>query len=560
MRNLTLLTGVFGILSLATLACGSSSYDAGDDSPGPSGTVAPGGGNVAPDAAVPPGCDVTKAPSQDACVVNETLGVFVAPPQADADAIADGTRAHPFRTMQAGIDAAKAAGKRVYASVGTYPEQITLADGVSMFGDLDVDQSWAVVSANAQVKAPSSPAARADGIKTATRVEHIDLVAPDGSASATSSIALLATASPALTIASATIHAGKGFKGADGVEGAQLTNSPSANGQDNSAALLEDCSRLSSNPTPCSTRHRTPASGGINTCNGAGLSVLPTLGAPGGTGIGDAVVASSTTFFEFAGQYYMTPTYLATNGGAAGPAAGGVKGTGQGAVGASGAPGANGTNGASAAAAGMITEQGFVPADGSAGTNGGSGQGGGGGAGYDYITQDSTSFASGDAIYFANGGGGGAGGCPGLAGTSGKGGGASIAIIAAESPLTLDACILQASDGGDGGAGTFGSQPTAGGSGGLDQDPLACRSPRVCLHNYVSHDGGNGGSGGSSGWSGSGAGGSSIGIAYRGGQVVLVNGTAPTIGNAGKGVAAMTKTSKTIPASADGAAGLTLSF
>ncbi|MGH7284170.1 MAG: hypothetical protein ACRELY_21805 [Polyangiaceae bacterium] len=566
MRNHKLFSTVLGLLSLSIVACGSGTQSDDDDGADP-GTVNPGqsggGGQAAPDAAVPPGCDATKTPSQDACVVNETLGVFVAPASADAAADSpDGTRGHPFTKMQDAIDAAKNQKKRVYACAGTYAEQIVIADGVSMFGDLDCNQSWSVVTdKHASVNAPASPAARADQIQSATRIESIDIVAPDGTSEAPSSIALIATSSPALVIASSTIHAGKGMNGADGVQGEQLSNAASANGVDNSNALLEDCSGFSQNPTPCWLRHRTASAGGTNACLGSSRSFVAGSGASGGTAIGDAVVASGTTFFEFGNQYYMTPAYLATDGNAAGSAAGGVRGNAANAAGTNGASGATGANGASAAAAGAISAQGFVTADGTAGGDGQVGQGGAGGAGYDYVTESSTSYPTGDAIYFTNGGGGGAGGCPGVAGTAGKGGGASIAIIAVDSPITLDTCNVQASDAGEGGKGTFGSNASGGGIGGADHDPGACNPTGFinCLNHPRTHEGGNGGSGGNSGWSGSGAGGSSIGIAYRGAQVVLVS-SVPTNGAAGVGVAAMTSGAKTIPATPAGVASLAVSF
>ena len=557
MRNYKLFSTVLGLLSLSVVACGSGTQSDDD-----SDIVSPGGNKPAPGATVPPGCDVTKTPSQDGCVVNETLGVFVAPASADASTDSpDGTRAHPFSKMQEAIASASGQNKRVYACAGTYAEQIVIANGVSMFGDLDCNDGWKVVSdKHASVAAPASPAATAEGISKPTRIEAIDLVAPDGTLANPSSIALVANGSPALAIASSTIHAGKAAKGNDGIEGAQLSNGANADGGDNSNALLENCSGFSQNPVSCTTRHRTASPGGSNVCTGASRTIVAGSGGNGGTGIGNAVVASGTTFFEFANQYYMTPTYLATDGSAAGAAAGGVRGSGVNAAGANGAAGASGMNGTSASGPGTISAQGFSTSDGRPGGDGNVGGGGAGGSGYDYVTESSTSFPTNDAIYFTNGGGGGAGGCPGLAGSAGAGGGASIAIIANDSPFTLDSCIVQASDGGDGGKGTFGSNPTAGGAGGGDLDPGACNPfAASCLTGHHSHHGGIGGAGGEAGWSGSGAGGPSVGIAYHGAQVILVS-TTPSIGNAGKGVDAMTSGAKTIPATPAGVSGLTISF
>jgi hypothetical protein len=570
MKTTRLFCSVLFLSTLDCIACGGGNFSA-DDSIPPTPDVT-GNGSAAPDASVPPNCDVTATPAKDGCVINETLGVFVAPPSADASSASneDGTRGHPFSNMQNAIDAAKAQQKRVYACIGNYQEQITLADGVSIFGDLDCNQNWIVVAAHASIEAPSSPAVRADQITTSTLVDSLDMIAPDATTAGASSIALIANGAPALTVANATIHAGKAMNGGDGIDGAQLSNGAAANGASNANALLENCSGFSSNPIACTVRHAGGLGGGINQCVGGSKSISGGVGGGGGNGIGNAVISASTTFVEFGNQFYQIPTVLATNGNPqaanASTAAGGTKGAVHATVaganaqeGSSGAAGASGSNGSSATAPGVISADGFVPANGTVGTDGQPGQGGGGGAGYDYVTETTTTFPTGDSIYFTNGAGGGAGGCPGLAGTAGSGGGASIAVIAVASPMTFDTCSIQASDGGDGGKGTLGSASVPGGSGGADMDPGACAATECPVADYKVHAGGNGGAGGASGVSGSGAGGPSIGIAVNGGEIVLKS-TTPTIGNLGHGVAAISGGGKTVPASADGTAALTVTF
>src|SRR5450432_2204685 len=133
MKNSKLLSTVFILSTFSSIACGSSSYDSGDDDDGTPPVVS----GSAPDAGVPANCDPTATPATNGCVVNEALGVFVVPPSGDAGvdaSTADGTRGNPFTKMQDAIDAAKTQKKRVYACIGTYAEQITLADGVSIFG------------------------------------------------------------------------------------------------------------------------------------------------------------------------------------------------------------------------------------------------------------------------------------------------------------------------------------------------------------------------------------------------------------------------------------------
>lgn len=581
MRKSSLFTSVLILSTFGSVACGSNSYPGGgDDGNSPpigsdgddhdsgsgdhdSGTVI---GTPPDDAGVPVSCDVTATPAANACVVNETLGVFVAPSSATDAAAPDGTRARPYTSMQQGIDTAKAQKKRVYACVGTYAEQITLADGVSIFGDLDCAKNWDVVTGHAVLKAPASPAARADKITTATRVDSLDLIAPDATAAGGSSIGLIATSSTGLTFANATIHAGKGMKGADGVEGAELSNAASAPGADNQLSTLEDCTLTFG--ASCSARHAAAPRGGTNQCVGAPRPISGAPGGAGGVGIGDAVISGTSRVFQFGGQYYQFPTILANDGnpqpGNALTAAGGKRGNTVAAMGRDGASGSDGARGTSAAVGGTVSASGFVPADGTAGADGSPGQGGGGAAGFDYVAVPQTNFPVGHHIYFSNGPGGGAGGCPGLAGTPGKGGGASIGIIAIDSPLQLKTCSVQASDGGDGGKGTYASGPTTGGLGGTDYTAGTCT---VCVFQpngtNVPHLAGSGGTGGTAGLSGSGAGGSSIGIAYHG--AIVVSDTTPTSGIAGHGVPASVSGPRedgpvTLPASADGQVAVTTTF
>src|SRR5579859_5966628 len=62
------------------------------------------------------GCDRSKAPSEEGCVVAEAYGIFVSPAGSDGSA---GTRSAPLATIGHGMDVAKAAGKRVYVCAGS---------------------------------------------------------------------------------------------------------------------------------------------------------------------------------------------------------------------------------------------------------------------------------------------------------------------------------------------------------------------------------------------------------------------------------------------------------
>ncbi len=562
MRTSKLLVSFLGVVSLGVIACGSTNTPEGDGD----GNVDPNGGTIAPPGSttppadagvttVPPGCDQTQTPSQNACVVIEALGIFVTPPAANAavdagEGVADGTRARPYTKLQDAIGAAKAQKKRVYACSGDYAEQLTLADGVSMFSGLDC-ASWAPVATHASVKAPASPAVTANAITTPTRVEAFDFIAPDGTADAPSSIALVATASSALTLAHSTLHAGKGANGADGIAAVQLSNG-TVNGANGISQYV-----VSASLPLCANQPQT-----VNTCVGAPGFSGGTGGAGGwgghwvvvGNGSGglpgvvpyqpprlQQCVAARPCVCGASPGGALTATATTAQGGyfdGNGAAPGARRGR-DGVAGTAGAVGA-----ASAASISLDGGLHFSAGDGTPGMNGTAGQGGGGGMG----VQAQPSSYNGQALIGGAGAGGGAGGCPGLAGTAGKGGGASIALLVSDSPLTLDTCILQTSDAGNGGKGTAGSAPTAGGSPGID------------YANVSGTAGGSGGAGGASGWSGSGAGGWSVGIVSHGAAPTMNASTTTTVGKAGLGVDAIAANGKTVPATAAGVGGPTTTF
>src|SRR5258708_24470993 len=89
--------------SLFFIACGSSPFVAnnGDGSDAAVPTIE--GGAPPPP---PPGCDITKLPKEDACVLDESAGIFVS--ASLGSALGDGTRAKPLASIQAGIELAKA--------------------------------------------------------------------------------------------------------------------------------------------------------------------------------------------------------------------------------------------------------------------------------------------------------------------------------------------------------------------------------------------------------------------------------------------------------------------
>jgi hypothetical protein len=123
------------------------------------------------------GCDALKLPTAAPCVVDDSVGVFVSSSLGTDKG--DGTRARPLRSLQAGIDLAKATKRRVYACAETYAEAITLSEGVSVFGCFDCGGGWKIGEKRAVVRAPASPAAKAQDIAKPTRIEALEILAPD---------------------------------------------------------------------------------------------------------------------------------------------------------------------------------------------------------------------------------------------------------------------------------------------------------------------------------------------------------------------------------------------
>jgi hypothetical protein len=479
-----------------------------------------------PDVPAPPGCDPKKLPSEDPCVIMEASGVFVSK---SGSSQGNGSRANPFGSIAAGIAAAKVGPKRVYVCAGSYAEAVTLENGVSVFGGFDCT-TWAWNAAGrVTVAAPTSPALRADAINLPTRIEGIDVVAPAGTANAPSSIGMIANTSPGITFIHGSISAGAGYAGAAGTDAVQLANDVNINGWDNVK------------PSPCTTvfcqvQHQS-TSGGTNVCVGK-LGYAGGVGGEGGSGgvfsagnwiptqpVGDGTpfVASNAT--TRGGVYGLAPS-----------------------PGGAGAAGVDGVNGASI---GTISVNGYGPADGTVGTDGAPGQGGGGGRGMGL--GDTTYFDTTKVYYGAPGTGGGAGGCPGLAGTNGRGGGASIALIASDSPMGFEDAKLTAAAGGNGGAAGASTSGTAGGLGGKNLAGIGY--PYSASYNY----GAVGGNGGRGGISGQGGGGPSISYAVHGSAPAFLGCTFAN-GAGGAGAPQKLVPAGFVPASPAGFAGKTTTF
>lgn len=502
------------VLAAAPAAC--SSFGS-DPAPGASDSVPEPGRADAGD----PDAGPKKAPvvngTPDPSEFTESFGVFVAP---NGQAAAAGTRKQPLASIQAGIVLGKSLGKRVYVCGGTFRESMVMADSISVIGGLDCSrEEWRPGTTRTRVEAPASPAVAAKAIASATRMENLEIIAPDASEPGASSYGLLAVESPGLSLVSSRVEAGNGRKGADGVDGIQLVQTGTLNGA-NGRSQGDACFGLA-----CSNNPGIPP-GGTSICTGAAGKD----GAQGGNG-------GTGGLYNFNGGIFGWVPVSASSA----AAVGGLRSEGV---------AAKGTDGTSAAAGAVrLSADGYLPAGGTAGTDGDPGKAGSGGAG---VKPSGTPPADPDfpnrtpRWFGSNGAGGGAGGCPGLAGTPGSGGGASIAIVVVGSPMTIDRSDLVAHGGGAGGRGTLGSSPSPGGRPGVDY----ALGPNSA--------GRNGSAGGAAGVSGSGAGGPSYGLAFTAAAPTMTK-TTSKAGRGGDGVPELSNPDalgnpRTVPASAQGIA------
>lgn len=477
-------------------ACNACSVFGGNDVD----TKGTGGG--LPPGAPPP---LTGSPSEDQ--LTERFGVFVS---AAGTAEGDGSRQRPVSTLARGIELAKPQAKRVYVCNGTYAEALVVTNTVSVIGGFDCADAttWKKTDERAVVRSPSSPAVRAADIAQATRLEGLEIVAPDGAEPSASSIGLLATDAPKLTIASCRIEAGKGVDGEAGVTPTALVSTTAFDGK---SGHVQGPYCVNRPFTVCNSPVLPDSpSGGVGNCGG-GIATEP--GGAGGSG-GVYKSTYSMILEDWLWQAQGAANSLAAKAGEA-------------RAGTDGSPGANGASGASPA--GSLSRDGFLPADGTAGSNGAPGLGGRGGNGSlppappDYPSSYQNELWEG-----ITGGSGGAGGCPGLAGTPGKGGGASLAAVLFASPVAFVGSTLVAHDGGAGGKGSIGTSPTVGGKAGSTPNEVYIKPKPVVVA-------APGGRGGPAGFSGSGAGGPSLGIAHTNG-VPTLEGTSVTVAAGGKGV------------------------
>jgi hypothetical protein len=439
MRNLSslLVWGLFGTssiaLAVATTGCSSGDFDGceadnnckagsgGGDSGvggtgatgGSSGTGASGGtdggagvGGSSGSGGDGGGCDTSKSPSEESCLVDESYAVFVSATGSDS---ADGSKGTPFATIEKAMETAKAASKIVLAcnDAFTAPVSLTSAhNGTKAYGGFKCSD-WSYESAKKTSVTPSAEgiALKLDGV-SAVHFEDFVFESKDANAPGSSSIAVFANASTNVTLRHVDIKAGKGAPGADGkLTPFTFPKQTDLNGK--SAALT--------------------VGGGLKTCACPGGK--QTIGGKGGDAIVPSGQAGTSGGPALGGGQPGQPGSCATTG-----------------TGSDGTAGPVTPNATGAASSGVLAAAGWTPTDGVSGVTGSPGQGGGGGA--------STATSG--------GGGGGCGGCGGAGGPAGTGGGASIGIALVDTALTLDDTVsITTSDAGKGGNGAAGQNAQA---------------------------------------------------------------------------------------------------
>ena len=453
--------------------------------------------------------------------------IFVAKAGDDAN---PGTRFAPMRSIQAGIEAAKAGGKRdVYVSTGVYAEAIQLRNGVSIYGGYSADYlrrdvvkyETAILSPD---PTPASPGAvNAIGVTGPAALDGFTVFGAIVKASGKSSYGVyLRDVGDGVQVRNCLIVGGAGGKGARGVDGVDgADGNPGAPGVD--ALDLLDAYGVSDHG--CSAANHSPGgAGGDLSCGGAdvaggdgGLRACPGFdgevtrlplasedGAPGTSGGGVGGDAGRDVFHQ-AFQCLGFATF--------GPV--------EGLAGADGPGGDDGGSGVGCTSSDGTVQNGlWTPVkagDGAFGTTGRGGGGGGSGGGA-YVHTSCFAKGFGADNLGGSGGGGGSGACGGTGGTGGAGGGAAFGIFVVFSAAPASYPVLtgntfvggsggDAGGGGNAGVGGAGGPGALGGEAGGDFDP-----PNPTYPAYEGGKGGNGGNGGNGGGGGGGCGGPAFGI------------------------------------------------
>lgn len=474
---------------------------------------------------------------------DRSVALFVSKTGSD---LGSGSLDEPLLSLREALTRAAVAAsgiRDIYVATGVYSENITLINGVSLYGGYSLDFKTRDLSQNPTTLLGQNiegelAAVTAEDINVQTRMDGFSIYGANANRAGGNSVAvLIINAGASFTFSNNQVYAGNGAPGARGQPGVS-----GLLGDDGSEG--DDAIRVGS----VSCNQSTPAGrGGVRSCGGLDVS--------GGDG-GEAHCpitqqANGTTPCTHTNPNacrnscpddetcipFPPPQGLGENGSGVGQALGGSgtydRWSDSGSCGLCGLvpllphlgqPGQDGPDGANGVAGQGCTDgQGALSqtlewstpsgTDGANGIHGTGGGGGSAGSGYD-VTVTGTNCS--DTIG-GSGGGAGSGGCAGSFGQGGQGGGGSFGILIAFTgatgdtlPRLLDNTISRGiggvgGAGGTGGVGGFGGE---GASGGIATSSAFCTEP--------GGRGGNGGDGGHGGGGGGGCGGISVSIYVSG--------------------------------------------
>ena len=476
---------------------------------------------------------------------------FVSPTGDDSN---PGTMDQPFRTVQKGVNQAQTDSRRdVLVAQGVYAENVTLLDGVNLYGGYSQDfmqrdpSQFEAVLFGQSLSGGQRGAVTIDGVTSGATLDGFSIFGANAPGVGQSSYAVsIVDSSDALIVANNRVVGGVGGPGTAGAPGTD-----GANGQPGSPGL--DGIATSTN---CAVGARAGGSGGSTTCGGTNTS-----GGQGGeshcpitqTNVGTspcngAAPANCRNTCAAAPCGTMPPGQGAGQSGQNGGASGGASTvdrwtdsndcnlcgnqSGWPHLGDPGSDGSNGSNGASGNGcsqpngnANATGWSGIAGGNGAHGTHAGGAGGGSAGSGFDTTpgAAPPPTGACQDRLG-GSGGGGGAGGCRGTRGLAGGSGGGSFGIwigftTVVSNPPTLTGNTITIGIGGPGGAGGAGG---SGGLGGLGGNGGIAESSIV----FCAEPGGRGGNGGDAGHGGGGGGGCG-GVAYGVGVFTGPNGFSP---------------------------------
>jgi hypothetical protein len=419
-----------------------------------------------------------------------------------------GTRSLPKQTLAAGVAAAAAQGKDVYATLGNYSERLTVSNGVGVYGGYDADWNRSLANQTRILGAKNgfgdTEGAVASSATAPTTLQLLTL-SPGAPSQNRSSYGLRGTNSPGLLLQRLTVVASAGAAGASGANGS------------------------------------TGANGGGGVTGGAG-GTSP-VGHTGGRGGYGSFCADENPTDGVQGML-TSPDQFGLQGGPGGAAGANGSSYTHGSNGYAGDGGHFGANGGGGTSGGVAGGSSFwISEAGTSGVSGSGGHGGGGGGGGGSESGTLCGGNGGNAGGAGGGGGGGAQGGGGGIGGTGAGGSFGIFLSTSTGALVKQSTITAANGGagGHGGAGAYGG---TGGSIGFGGSPVN--------NGAAGGAGGPGGGGGRGGDGGGGAGGPSVAIFGLGAGAVT--GTTVSHGSGGAGGAGGNGAGFGAPGGANGAA------